>query len=236
MYYEINSSTNVNKCVISALKIFAGIALSTQIFGKIKYAIFASWIAYFLLGAVMIIFLRFNPRFKLVNTTWSSEDLWNQIDSSIRDLFILLPCAVYLNQRYSISRIVLDDDGESDFYQSPWRWALIPVGVFAGLIWRMLVHRLLHLPKIYRQCHKIHHLQAPKMTPFSTFNDHPVEFILMEIIGTFFLPAIIQPLPVPILTFLWALQCALGILDHSNARIPYICDSSYHLTHHQVNE
>ena len=180
-----------------------------------------------------------NPQYRLVESTWSIDDLCAQIESSVRDLLVLLPCALYLNERFSIVKIILEPDsatfhGAVFFYLTPLQWSFVPVGVLVGLVWRMFVHRLLHHPKLYRLSHKIHHLHAAKMTPFSAFTDHPLEFLSMEVVGTFFLPAALQPLPVQALAVLWAAQCVLGVLDHCNARIPFVCDSRYHLVHHQV--
>jgi sterol desaturase/sphingolipid hydroxylase (fatty acid hydroxylase superfamily) len=74
------------------------------------------------------------------------------------------------------------------------------------------------------------------MTPFSSFNDHPVEFIFMEVIGTFMIPVALNPLPLPILCLVWSWQCFSGILDHSNAKEEgnYFLDAEYHMTHHQL--
>ena len=122
------------------------------------------------------------------------------------------------------------------FYASPLAWACIPLGIFFGLIIRGTVHRILHLPQFYRRIHKMHHIIPEHMTPYSTFNDHPLEFFFMEVIGTFLLPCVLQPLPAPVLAAVWAYSGALGIFDHSNAIVPgsYFIDSEYHLTHHQL--
>lgn len=223
----------------SILKIALGVLIcTTALSGTAALAVYASCAAYFLTGFVMIYVLHRNPQYRLVESTWSVDDLCGQIDSSIRDLLVLLPCALYLNQRFSIVKIILEPDSPTSagafFYLTPLQWSFVPVGVLVGLVWRMFVHRLLHHPKLYRLSHKMHHLQAAKMTPFSAFTDHPLEFLCMEVVGTFFLPAALQPLPVRALAVLWAAQCVLGVLDHCNAHVPFVCDSRYHLVHHQV--
>ena len=224
----------------STLKIALGVLICTAFLsGTASLAVYAACAAYFLTGFLMIYVLHRNPQYRLVESTWSIDDLCAQIESSVRDLLVLLPFALYLNERFSIVKIILEPDsatfhGAVFFYLTPLQWSFVPVGVLVGLVWRMFVHRLLHHPKLYRLSHKIHHLHAAKMTPFSAFTDHPLEFLSMEVVGTFFLPAALQPLPVQALAVLWAAQCVLGVLDHCNARIPFVCDSRYHLVHHQV--
>jgi sterol desaturase/sphingolipid hydroxylase (fatty acid hydroxylase superfamily) len=74
------------------------------------------------------------------------------------------------------------------------------------------------------------------MTPFAAFYDHPVEFLLMEVIGTFLIPLFVRPLPVHVIAMVWTFQSFSGILDHANAKVPWLlfADSHYHLVHHQV--
>ena len=72
------------------------------------------------------------------------------------------------------------------------------------------------------------------MTPFSSHTDHPIEFILMEVIGTYLMPIFMNPCPILILSLQWIFHSIQGILDHSNSKIPHLkIDSEYHFYHHK---
>ena len=195
------------------------------------------WVAYFALGATMIIFLHYNRRYLLIHSNWTIRHLISQIDSSARDLFVLLPVSVVVVKHFNMFPLILTKAEDiAAFYWSPWAWACIPIGIYLGLVCRMAAHYILHHPLLYKRIHKMHHIIPENMTPFSTFNDHPIEFFCMEIIGTFLLPCVLRPLPAPVLAAVWAMQVCLGVLDHSNAVVPgsFFIDAEYHLTHHQV--
>mmetsp|Transcript_1910 Transcript_1910/g.3031 ORF Transcript_1910/g.3031 Transcript_1910/m.3031 type:complete len:269 (+) Transcript_1910:262-1068(+) len=197
----------------------------------------AVWISYFSLAAVMTVYFRYNPHYLLVSSKWTLRDLSGHIQSSARDLLVLLPASVLIIKYFKISKLVLTDPLDiTSFYSSPLTWVGIPLGIFIGLIWRMGAHRLLHQPPLYKALHKMHHITPERMTPFATFNDHPIEFFVMEVIGTFLIPVILTPVPSVVLAGIWSMQCCLGVCDHSNAVVPgsWFLDAEYHLTHHQL--
>jgi sterol desaturase/sphingolipid hydroxylase (fatty acid hydroxylase superfamily) len=202
------------------------------------YVVFlVMWASYFILASFLSVYLQKNSQYLLVPSKWSYYDLISQMNISIRDLCILLPVSVMLVQHFDIAPLLLRNPVDiGDWYHSPISWLCIPLGIFLGLICRMATHRLLHVPVLYTKIHKLHHISPQKMTPFSTFNDHPIEFFLMEIVGTFLIPCMIHPLPVPVLAVVWSLQCCLGVFDHCNAIIPgnYFVDSEYHFVHHTL--
>lgn len=198
----------------------------------------AVWTVYFALAAALTIYLQLNSQFLLVTSKWSRKDLLRQANASAFDLLFLLPVSVIVAERFNLQLLLTKQDEITIFYSSPVAWLKIPLGMFIGLICRMFVHRVLHMPQFYKSIHKMHHIVPERMTPFSTFNDHPIEFILMEVIGTFLLPCIIQPLPACVLGAVWCFQCIQGVCDHANAVIPgsFFVDSEYHLIHHTVSK
>lgn len=220
-----------------AIKVLFGRFVITTLLPGFAVPFLTLWTVYFSLGVLMMIYLKQNSKYLLVPAKWGQCDLLSQINSSARDLIVLLPLCVFIVQQFKCFPLILTDNQKiSSFYRSPLTWISIPIGILVGLIIRGAVHRMLHLPLFYKRIHKIHHIIPEKMTPFSTFNDHPLEFVFMEFIGTFLLPCVFQPLPAPFLAGVWAFSCGLGICDHSNAIVPgsYFIDADYHLTHHQL--
>lgn len=194
------------------------------------------WAVYFLLAAALTLCLKWQPKYLLIVPKWTADDLLSQANNSAFDLLFLLPISVLGASLCNLRLTLVEPGSIADFYMNPKLWIRIPVGIFVGLICRMAAHRALHIPVFYKSIHKIHHIVAERMTPFSAFNDHPIEFFLMEIIGTFLLPCILQPLPPPVLGAVWSLQVALGVCDHSNAIVPgsFFVDAEYHLIHHTL--
>jgi len=197
----------------------------------------ACWISYFVLGALLLAYLESNKQYYIIPMKWKKSDLYFQLSASSRDLFVVLPTVIFLTHKFNIVKIVLTNPEEIySFYTSPTSWLMVPGAIIVGLVWRMTIHRILHHPSIYRIWHKRHHVRPERMTPFSSFNDHPVEFLIMEAVGTFYIPVILNPLPMPVLVLVWSWQCFSGICDHTNATIPgsYFVDAEYHFTHHQL--
>jgi sterol desaturase/sphingolipid hydroxylase (fatty acid hydroxylase superfamily) len=216
---------------------FAHHLISTPLLSDFAIPFLALWSVYFSLAAAMLVFLHYHSCYLLIPAKWSKHDLLSQINSSARDLLVLLPLSIMYVRYFNLFPLMLtDEQGVEEFYASPLLWLSIPIGVFVGLIIRGSVHRILHLPVFYKRIHKMHHIIPEHMTPFATFNDHPIEFICMEVVGTFLLPCLFQPLPAPVLAGVWAFLGSLGICDHSNAMVPgsYFIDADYHLTHHQL--
>ena len=225
------------KCTIKL--IIASIILSL-IDSKISFSIplLFCFVSYFVFGALLLLFTENNPKWYLIKMTWNKSDLFEHVNTSMLDLCIILPTFIWIVYNYKLFSLILVDETEiNNFYYSFEKWLMIPLGVLIGLIWRMFVHRIFHHPLFYKRIHKKHHDKPEKMTPFCAFHDHPIEFILMEVIGTFFIPCLLNPLPLPIISLLWSWQCFSGILDHSNAVVPgsYLIDAKYHYIHHQVS-
>ncbi len=73
------------------------------------------------------------------------------------------------------------------------------------------------------------------MTPFASHFDHPAEFLLMEILGTYLFPLFFVPCPNFVVCLMWSFHSIQGIIDHSNAQVPHLkIDAKYHFTHHKT--
>jgi sterol desaturase/sphingolipid hydroxylase (fatty acid hydroxylase superfamily) len=224
------------KCIS---KLLIGFYIISSINAKVSF--FTPWIvcliSYFIFGGILLIYLEKYNYYYFIKMTWNKDDLFQHIDTSMFDLCLILPISIWFVYRYQLFSLIIIKYNEIQyFYHSIIKIIMIPISILIGLIWRMLIHRLFHHPLLYKSIHKKHHDRPDKMTPFCAFYDHPIEFILMEVIGTFLLPLYFNPLPTEILCILWAWQCISGILDHSNAIIQgsYLVDATYHFIHHQV--
>ena len=224
------------KCIS---KIWIGFHVISSIDAKVSFL--TPWIvclfSYFILGGILLIYLEKYNNYYFIKMTWNKGDLFQHIDTSMFDLCLILPISIWFVYHYHLFSLIIIKYNEIQyFYHSIIKIIMIPISILIGLIWRMIIHRLFHHPLLYKSIHKKHHDRPDKMTPFCAFYDHPIEFMLMEVIGTFLLPLYINPLPIEILCILWAWQCFSGILDHSNAIIPgsYLVDATYHFIHHQV--
>lgn len=185
---------------------------------------------------ILQMYLEYNPKYYLIKSTWGKSDLYEQVESSTRDLFIILPISFFIVINLLNKSLLLTDDTEiRQFYSSPVAILKIPLTIFIGYVWRMIVHMILHHPSIYRYIHKYHHVRPEKMTTFSSHTDHPLEFIFMEVIGTYILPIFLNPCPNIVMCVQWCFHAIQGIIDHSNSKIPqFKIDSEYHFYHHKM--
>jgi sterol desaturase/sphingolipid hydroxylase (fatty acid hydroxylase superfamily) len=73
-------------------------------------------------------------------------------------------------------------------------------------------HRLMHVSRVYRVMHRVHHQSRPP-TPFASFSFHPTEAVL----GAVFLPALALfiPLHVGAALFILVLMTVCAVMNHS---------------------
>lgn len=77
-------------------------------------------------------------------------------------------------------------------------------------------HRLMHVPRVFRVMHRVHHRSRPP-TPFASFSFHPSEAAL----GAVFLPlaALFVPLHVGAALFILMLMTVCAVMNHSACEI-----------------
>ncbi|XP_060067989.1 uncharacterized protein LOC132548185 [Ylistrum balloti] len=79
----------------------------------------------------------------------------------------------------------ISNGGYSKMYYgfSEYGWSYLPLSAFALYIYSdcamYYIHRMLHIPFLYRHIHKVHH-RYHQPTAFSATAMHPVEFILYQ--------------------------------------------------------
>jgi sterol desaturase/sphingolipid hydroxylase (fatty acid hydroxylase superfamily) len=108
--------------------------------------------------------------------------------------------------------------GGTALYTDPYRYGLwyLPVSLLVYLAlhdtYFYWTHRLMHVQRLYRVMHRVHHQSRPP-TPFASFSFHPSEAAL----GALFLPAIalIVPLHVGLALFILVLMTVCAVMNHS---------------------
>jgi hypothetical protein len=191
------------------------------------------WAMSFVFCPLLSVYFDRHPEYRLLPMTWTWKDLVYQLDSTIEDLCFIFPICVLVASKLGITLVLTDPDAVSNFYYSPLSWLMIPVTNMVGLVWRMAIHVVLHHPKLYKW-HKRHHALPENMTPFIAWNDSIVEFLFMEFFGVMFLPIVLNPVPMPVLTIIWSWQILDGVLNHQNLKVPgsWWLDTEYHTVHH----
>jgi hypothetical protein len=109
----------------------------------------------------------------------------------------------------------------------------LPLAYTLGRVWAMAVHYILHSsPQLYKTVHKAHHVPVQELCALAAFRDHPLEFVLMEVPGSFLLGPLLLRLRLPAIMLLLAYQGASSAVDHSGFRVNSLVDGSYHFMHH----
>jgi len=120
------------------------------------------------------------------------------------------------------------------FFQASWR---ILVGFFLVDTYQYWMHRWIHVNRfLYRHIHRVHHeLQHPYA--LGALYNHPVEGILMDIVGTGLAMLLLGMCAATQLAFA-CLLTTKTVCDHSGYRLPFdrICQntSAYHFVHHKI--
>ncbi len=97
------------------------------------------------------------------------------------------------------------------------------------------MHRLLHVPALYRAFHRTHH-QFLSPTAMSMAALHPVELAMLWC--CLMLPSFVIPIYAPLLGAVAAAHLLIGMIDHSGVRLhlrwlPWMEPSQFHDDHHR---
>ncbi|MFM7406441.1 MAG: sterol desaturase family protein [Cuspidothrix sp.] len=140
--------------------------------------------------------------------------------------------------------------GQTKVYLDPleYGWAYLPLSLFIYLFLQdtyfYWTHRWLHIPKIYRRFHKVHH-ESINPTPWTSFSFDPVESIITAII----IPILVFTIPIHIsmLGFLLTLMTIFGVVNHTGYEVyplswmqglwneNWITPTHHTLHHHKFN-
>jgi sterol desaturase/sphingolipid hydroxylase (fatty acid hydroxylase superfamily) len=162
------------------------------------------------------------------------EIYWSGISALI---FTAAGIGLYLLWAYDLTRIYssLDD------YP---RWYLlvsIPLALFIQDTYYYWLHRWMHLPRVYRLVHKVHH-DSVHTSVFTSFSFHPFETILQILV----LPLLIMVLPLHTyaVLFILVLMTLSAVINHAGIEIypsgkfgqwmsRFIIGATHHDQHHR---
>ena len=121
----------------------------------------------------------------------------------------------------------------------------LPLSIFFALFiqdtYYYWLHRWMHLPKVYRYLHLVHH-KSVHTSVFTSFSFHPTETVLQALI----LPVIIMVLPLHVyaILFILVLMTLSAVINHAGVEVypngkvgtwltKWIIGASHHDQHHR---
>jgi len=126
---------------------------------------------------------------KLKRKQYKKEIYWSAISGFIFGGVAILLYELYINNYTAIY---------TDFSTYPWWY--IPISILAFLLlqdtYYYWIHRWMHLPKVYKYFHLVHH-KSIHTSVFTSFSFHPLETILQAL----FFPLVILILPIHLYAF-----------------------------------
>lgn len=143
--------------------------------------------------------------------------------------------------------LVLWDRGYTRVYVDPREYPLwvMPLSLLAIMFvhetYYYWLHRWMHIPKVYRRIHKVHH-DSVRTSSWTSFSFHPVESVLQAIV----IPALVFVIPthVFVLLTLLLIMTVSAIINHAavevyprsfrrNPLLRWIIGSAHHDLHHK---
>lgn len=125
---------------------------------------------------------------------------------------------------------------EMDTYSNWYFWISPLILLFLYETYYYWLHRLMHVPRIFRIVHKVHH-ESKSPTVFTSFSFHPLEAILQFIF--FPLVIVLIPLHYSVLFIVFTLMTLSAVVNHSGVEImksrfllKHLIGSSHHDLHH----
>jgi sterol desaturase/sphingolipid hydroxylase (fatty acid hydroxylase superfamily) len=170
------------------------------------------------------------PRAALIR----SEIRWSLISSAI----YTIPGAIIIEAwKMGATALYLD---VSDY---GWAYLFVSLAFYLFLhdTWFYWTHRMMHVPKIFKLMHRVHH-DSLQPTPWAAFSFHPYE----AIIGAIAVPVLVffVPLHVGALMFMLIFMTVTGVLNHTGYEIlpdswlrsfvgAHFISAAHHNLHHQ---
>ena len=173
-------------------------------------------------------------KWKCQPTRWLSlKDEFLELKMSVLNLVIggiLTSILFILHQKFTIFKIYRNHEKYGD------TWYLISTFLYFIYIdlFAFIVHRMLHIPFLYKTIHKHHHYFI-NITPFSALALHPIEYLMMVTVSFLFLFAV--PIHIMAVTINLSYIFIFNILNHSGVKFySYLLwepNSIYHDDHHR---
>ncbi|MBL7716116.1 MAG: sterol desaturase family protein [Bdellovibrionales bacterium] len=209
--------------------------------GFLSVAVFLRYVL--IAGGFYVLIWKWTPGFarKIEKATPPPETLryefaWSALSSLIFGVF---GSAGFILWEKGFTRVYLDWNQYGALYP----WFSLALLMFLHDAYFYWVHRLMHVPKIFRRIHRVHH-ESKNPSPWAAFSFHWAEAILEAAI----LPALILIVPVhpAILVIFLTTMTFLGVINHLGYeiyprwffRMPgnrfLISASNHHLHHSRV--
>jgi hypothetical protein len=111
-------------------------------------------------------------------------------------------------------------------------------GYGLGKLWAFGVHYALHyFPALYQHVHRVHHCNPRSIVASSAWEDHPAEYIVMEL-PSFAICMLLFPTHFYVHLVHFAVHGWDGAAGHSGFKAPgvlgYLFDGEYHYYHHAL--
>jgi len=164
------------------------------------------------------------------NSQIKKEIAWSFVSSIV---FALLSALCYQAYLLGYTKIYLRVSGQPLWYfiVSPFLFLL------AYETYYYWVHRLMHIPSIFKRVHKVHH-ESIHPTVFTSFSFHPWEALLQFLFFPLFL--FIVPLHITMLLIVLVILSLSAVINHSGVEIfkkkaltNHLIGSSHHDLHHK---
>ena len=154
-------------------------------------------------------------KWKCQTNKWLSfSDKLKELNMSLINLFlggILMSLLTIINSYTPLFKIYIDLDDHS----ISWYWiSLILFFIYIDLS-AYIIHRMLHIPIIYKTIHKQHHYFI-SVTPFSALALHPIEYISLVISTLAFLVFIPTHITAVIINLMYVF--IFNIINHSGIK------------------
>lgn len=207
-------------------------------------------VLFFIVFRYFLMVLPFHYVFYKLKPRWSRErqiyaelpgvsEQWFELRWSLLTSLVFAVAGVIMGILWElgVTQIYLRFD-EYPLWYLPLSWLLVLLSHETYFYW---THRWLHLPKIYKRYHSVHHASLHP-SPWASFSFHPVE----SLINAAFMPLVILIVPLHPVVILWHLtfMTISAITNHSGFEVLprnalkhkygfFFVSGVHHTTHHR---